>query len=56
MFKYLKSVDASYIALYHQNGDCVPEMPCQKKQRTETSDGKLIVETGGLVATLKCQK
>lgn len=47
VFEYLKSIDASYIALYHQNGDCNPELPRQKKQENEASSSKLIIETAG---------
>ena len=60
MLEYLESIDASYVALYHETGDCDPERPRQKKQKSNnddasetsanstTSTDKLIIETVSL--------
>lgn len=51
VFEYLDSIGASYVALYHQTGDCDPEKPRgKKKQKTDGYDAspagdKLIVES-----------
>jgi hypothetical protein len=34
VFTYLESTGASYVALYHQKGDCEPEQPHKKKCKT----------------------
>jgi hypothetical protein len=51
VFTYLESTGASYVALYHQKGDCEPEKPHKKKHKTNngsaspaTNVDKLIVE------------
>jgi hypothetical protein len=60
VLEYLESIDASYVALYHETGDCDPERPRQKKQKSNnddasetsasstTSTDKLIIETVSL--------
>jgi hypothetical protein len=34
VFTYLESTGTTYVALYHQKGDCEPEKPHKKKHKT----------------------